>query len=160
MNIHPAFQLRRYAWSAKLPLGILTDFEEFAVYDCRVKPDKRDKASVGRVMLISYKDYIEKWDELASIFSREAVFKGSFDSYAEGMKTRKGTTEVDDAFLAEIERWRDLLAKNIALRAVDFDGVFIADHIPTMGSHPQVGTAYTIGYMKALLARVNDEAKE
>ena len=33
----PAFQLRRYAWSAKLPLSVLTDFEEFAVYDCRVK---------------------------------------------------------------------------------------------------------------------------
>src|SRR3990172_5869349 len=28
----PAYQLRRYAWSAKLPLSILTDFEEFAVY--------------------------------------------------------------------------------------------------------------------------------
>ena len=116
MNIHPAFQLRRYAWSAKLPLGILTDFEEFAVYDCRIKPDKGDKASTGRVMLLSYKDYIEKWDEIAAIFSREAVLKGSFDSYAESMKTKKGTTEVDDAFLAEIERWRDLLARNIALR--------------------------------------------
>ncbi len=116
MNIHPAFQLRRYAWSAKLPLGILSDFEEFAVYDCRMKPDKGDKASLGRVMLLSYRDYVEKWDEITAIFSREAVLKGSFDSYAEGMKTKKGTTEVDDAFLAEIERWRDLLAKNIALR--------------------------------------------
>jgi hypothetical protein len=36
-DTHPAYQLRRYAWSAKLPLSILTDFEEFAVYDCRVK---------------------------------------------------------------------------------------------------------------------------
>ena len=53
LNIHPAFQLRRYAWSAKLPLGILTDFEEFAVYDCRMKPDKTDKASLGRVTLLS-----------------------------------------------------------------------------------------------------------
>ncbi|HEX42539.1 MAG TPA: restriction endonuclease subunit M, partial [Phycisphaerales bacterium] len=35
---HPAYQLRRYAWSAKLPLSILTDFEEFAVYDCRTRP--------------------------------------------------------------------------------------------------------------------------
>jgi len=35
-DTHPAYQLRRYAWSAKLPLSILTDFEEFAVYDCRV----------------------------------------------------------------------------------------------------------------------------
>lgn len=29
-DVQPAFQLRRYAWSAKLPLSILTDFEEFA----------------------------------------------------------------------------------------------------------------------------------
>jgi predicted type IV restriction endonuclease len=40
----PAFQLRRYAWSAKLPLSILTDFEEFAVYDCRSRPVRTDKA--------------------------------------------------------------------------------------------------------------------
>ena len=44
------------------------------------------------------------------------MLKGSFDQYAEGLKDKKGTTEVDDAFLAEIERWRELLAKNIALR--------------------------------------------
>lgn len=42
-DTHPAYQLRRYAWSAKMPLSILTDFEEFAVYDGRVKPDKGDK---------------------------------------------------------------------------------------------------------------------
>jgi len=35
----PAYQLRRYAWSAKLPLSILTDFEEFSVYSCREKPE-------------------------------------------------------------------------------------------------------------------------
>ena len=29
----PAFQLRRYAWTSKLPLSILSDFEEFAVYE-------------------------------------------------------------------------------------------------------------------------------
>ncbi|MGH2567256.1 MAG: type I restriction endonuclease, partial [Bacteroidota bacterium] len=32
-EVSPAYQVRRYAWSAKLPLSILTDFEEFAVYD-------------------------------------------------------------------------------------------------------------------------------
>ena len=39
-----AYQLRRYAWSAKLPLSILTNFEEFAIYDCRVRPNENDKA--------------------------------------------------------------------------------------------------------------------
>jgi len=115
-DISPAFQLRRYAWSAKLPLGVLTDFEEFAVYDCRAKPDKKDKASLARIALYGFKDYVDKWDEIAAIFSRDAVLKGSFDQYAENLKGKKGTTEVDDAFLAEIERWRDLLAKNIAKR--------------------------------------------
>ena len=40
-----AYQLRRYAWSAKLPISILTNFACFEVYDCRSKPDKADKAS-------------------------------------------------------------------------------------------------------------------
>lgn len=44
----PAFQVRRYAYTAKLPLSILTDFEEFAVYDTRIKPSKDDKASVAK----------------------------------------------------------------------------------------------------------------
>src|SRR5690242_2962382 len=37
-NPEPAQQLRRYAWSAKLSLSVLTNFEEFAVYDCRLRP--------------------------------------------------------------------------------------------------------------------------
>ena len=41
---------------------------------------------------------------------------GRLISTAEDIKGKKGTVEVDDAFLAEIERWRELLAKNIELR--------------------------------------------
>src|SRR5215510_6030753 len=115
-DVSPAFQLRRYAWSAKLPLGVLTDFEEFAIYDCKGKPDKKDKATTGRIKYYSFREYVEKWDEIATIFSREAVLKGSFDAYAESIKTKKGTAEVDDAFLAEIESWREVLAENFALR--------------------------------------------
>jgi hypothetical protein len=85
-DVSPAFQLRRYAWSAKLPLSILTDFEEFAVYDCRIKPAQTDKASTGRVLYFTYKDYPAKWDELVNIFSREAVLKGSFDTRRAGMR--------------------------------------------------------------------------
>ena len=115
-DISPAYQLRRYAWSAKLPLSILTDFEEFAVYDGRVKPEKTDKASTARVSYYTYEEYLDKWDEIAAIFSREAIYKGSFDKYAEDNKRKHGTAEVDDAFLQEIESWRETLARNVALR--------------------------------------------
>jgi mannonate dehydratase len=44
-----------------------------------------------------------------------------------------------------------------ALREVDFDGVVIPDHIPAMAGGRRVGTAFCIGYMKALLERANAE---
>ncbi|NQE53901.1 hypothetical protein C5S29_09935 [ANME-1 cluster archaeon GoMg3.2] len=118
-DVHPAFQLRRYAWSAKLPLSILTDFEEFAVYETRTRPQKDDKAGTGRVMYLTYKDYIDQWDEIASRFSYDAVVQGYFDRFAETSEKKRGTQEVDSEFLKEIESWREMLAKNIALRNPD-----------------------------------------
>ena len=62
-------------------------------------------------------------------------------------------TFIDDGYM-------DMYKVLKAMREVDFDGVLIADHIPTMADDPRVGTAYTIGYMKALVARVNAEAQK
>lgn len=115
-DAHPAFQLRRYAWSAKLPLSILTDFEEFAVYDCRVEPRLTDKAAVARVLYLGFREYESKWNDIANIFAREAILKGSFDKFAESNKAKRGTAQVDDAFLGEIEKWRADLARNLATR--------------------------------------------
>lgn len=114
-DLSPAYQLRRYAWSAKLPLSILTDFEEFAVYDCRTRPNPSDKPSAGRILYLTYREYLAQWDKIASIFTKEAVLKGSFDKYAVADRKR-GTATVDTEFLKEIETWREALAKNLALR--------------------------------------------
>ncbi len=112
----PAYQLRRYAWTAKLPLAIVTDFEEFAVYDCRIRPRQSDKPATARVKYITYEQYADQWEDIAAIFSKEAILQGSFDKYAESNRRKRGTAEVDTEFLKEIERWRELLARNIALR--------------------------------------------
>jgi len=111
-----AYQLRRYAWNAHLPLSILTDFEEFAVYDCRNRPDPNDSPATSRIMMIRYEDYPDHWEEIAGIFSPDAILQGAFDRYAADNTGKKGTIKVDDAFLADIESWRTLLARNIALR--------------------------------------------
>jgi len=114
--VSPAYQLRRYAWSAKLPVSILTDFEEFAVYDCRIRPAKTDKAATARIMLLCYTEYAERWEDLVGLFSPEAIRRGALEKLVASKKVKKGTAEVDAAFLAEIETWRDILARNIALR--------------------------------------------
>jgi len=59
-NIHPAFQLRRYAWSAKLPLGILTDLKSLPFTIAARSPIKKTRlrwrvslCMVSRIMLRS-----------------------------------------------------------------------------------------------------------
>lgn len=112
----PAYQLRRYGWSAKLPISILTDFEEFAIYDCCKRPRKGERASTSRLDYFNFTDIVDKWGELHATFSKDAILKGSFDKYAVDTKRHRGSDTVDGAFLEEIETWRNLLAKNFALR--------------------------------------------
>jgi type I restriction-modification system DNA methylase subunit len=114
-----AFQLKAYAWNKHLPLSILTDFEEFLVFNCRRSPQKTDRPDIDCVMKLTFTDYLDKWDELVSIFSPESIRKGAFDKYAEDNISKKGVIEVDDLFLADISTWRELLARNIALRNMD-----------------------------------------
>jgi hypothetical protein len=111
-----AYQLRRYGWSAKLPASILISFAEFAVYDCRIRPAKTDKASTARIRHLKCSEYVQRWDELCGLFSPEAIRLGALDKFLASQKVKKGTAEVDAAFLEEIESWRMDLARNIALR--------------------------------------------
>jgi len=114
----PAYQLRRYGWSAKVVLSILTDFDELGVYDCSPRPRIGDKASFSRIQYFRSEEYPDRWRELWDIFSREAVWSGLFDQYA-ASKRKRGTSEVDAEFLKEIEGWRDALARNFAIRNAD-----------------------------------------
>lgn len=111
----PAHQLRMYGWTKQLPVSILTSFAEFAVYDCRFEPVASDLPSVARVLYLSFREYLERWDELSSLFSPDAVFKGSFDRFVE-TRRRRGAAPFDERFLDDMEEWRKSLAENVALR--------------------------------------------
>ena len=117
----PAFQARRYGWSAKIPIVILTDFEEFAVYETTSKPKEHERASTNRVLFYTCDEYLEKWEEIYSLFSKEAVQKELFQKFVDDntSKTKKGTQSIDVEFLKDIEKWRLILARNIALRNKD-----------------------------------------
>ena len=115
-ELEPAFQVRRYGYTAKLPLCILTDFEEFAVYDTRIKPSPSDKPSTARIFYCTFDEYHKHFDFIFNTFSKEAILKGSFDTYIQENKNKKGTSEVDKELLKLIEGWRTDIAKNIALR--------------------------------------------
>lgn len=115
-EITPAYQVRRYGWSAKLSISIITDFQEFAIYDCTKKPNPTDKASVARIKYLTYKDYITDFNFLWDTFSREHVLKGSFDKFVQADTHKKGTATVDKEFLQSLDSWRTYLATSISLR--------------------------------------------
>ncbi len=60
-------------------------------------------------------------------------------------------TFVDDGYF-------DMYRAMRALQETGFNGVLIPDHIPNMADDPRVGTAFSIGYMQALLRRAEEEA--
>jgi len=115
-DIAPAYQVRRYGWSAKMPISIITDFEEFAIYDCNAKPKPTDKANNGRIKYLTYENYISEFDFIWDTFAKERVLRGSFDKYITSDKHKKGTSTVDNEFLQSLDKWRKELALNIALR--------------------------------------------
>ncbi|MBW7943049.1 MAG: N-6 DNA methylase, partial [Candidatus Kuenenia stuttgartiensis] len=84
--------------------------------DTTIKPNAKDKASTARIFYCTFQEYAQHWDYIASIFSKDAILKGSFDQFLKDNKKKKGTTAVDKEFLKEMEKWRNDLAKNIALR--------------------------------------------
>ena len=113
-DIQPAYQIRRYGWSAKHPISIITDFEEFAIYDCTKKPNPNDKPTVARIKYLTFRDYIKEFDFIWDTFSKEQVLKGSFDKFLQSDTHKKGTATVDKDFLESLNRWRTYLAVDIS----------------------------------------------
>lgn len=116
----PVYQAKRYAFSShgKTPIVILTDFQEFRVFNGFQKPIYENPLQ-GLIagLDIKYKDYIVNWDKIWSLFSKEAVINGSISSLAGTVS--KNTKTLDQEFLEDISNWRETLAKHIALRNRD-----------------------------------------
>jgi hypothetical protein len=109
----PAFQTRRYGYSASLPVSILTNFHHLAVYDCKAPPVEADEAHVSRFLLLSYDEFETRFDELWPLLSREAVYSGDFDRRFAVDVTRRGAEQFDDFFLRQVRSWRQRLAMDI-----------------------------------------------
>ena len=107
------FQVRRYGFSASLPISVLTNFRHLAIYDCQTAPQDTDAANVSRRLLLSSDEFEARFDELWPLLSREAVYSGEFDQQFQVASTRRGAEQFDDVFLEQIRRWRAWLAIDI-----------------------------------------------
>ncbi|MCL2039474.1 MAG: DUF559 domain-containing protein [Bacteroidetes bacterium] len=124
-ELEPAFQVRRYGWSAGLYISVLTNFEKLAIYNTKnIEPSSTDRAAIGRVELIKYTEYVDKFEQLWNLFEFNNVLEGSIKEYAKekGIISdtfAKSEKTVDNAFLEQIEEWRKMLAREIVLRSAN-----------------------------------------
>jgi type I restriction-modification system DNA methylase subunit len=113
----PVFQAKRYAYSTNglAPIVILTDFEEFCVFNALERPIYENPfQGLLPQFKLKYTDYVSMWELIRGTFSREAVASGSIDSLRAMIS--RNTKTLDEDFLSEITEWRELLARNIASR--------------------------------------------
>lgn len=108
-----AKQVRRYGFTAKLKISVLTNFEYLAIYDCSQIVEETDQAQKRRLKLYHYTEFQEKFEEIKSLIGREEVYSGQFDVEWETIERQIQTYNIDDLFLAQINEWRVLLGTEI-----------------------------------------------
>lgn len=128
------FQTIRYGWNSQTPLAILTDFAELHILDCRYKPEI-DTILERVVRRFHYRDYAneESFSELYWLFSREAIAANSLEKFVDSLPRKRGKTvqrglfkggyqTIDQAFLAELDDHRIVLARSFKQHNPHLDG--------------------------------------
>lgn len=147
---HPKYDLFKeikYVWQAysyaystqasternKVDFSLLTDFEEFRLFDCTFKTEPK---TVNNFTVLDWKytDYVDKFNELWEIFEKENIRKGSLKSlYINEKQIKQNRIPPDKAFLTDLDDektgWRILLAKDIKKYNPDLSSDFITSVI-------------------------------
>lgn len=106
-NKSAAFQIRSYGWSIGAKFSILTNFREFAIYDCTARPNIEDTASFARTFYFTYDEYEDNYDTIRRFLDRDCVVTGDFP------QANVKVESLDEAFANMLCDFRILLATAI-----------------------------------------------
>lgn len=110
-NSDCSFQTRRYGWSAKHRISILTNFKELLIYDCSDMPKSNDPTSKNLIAKYNYLEYFDKYDEIYELISKEIVYDGKFEEKFKSFSAIGQT--IDEMFLKQINDWRVQLGQEL-----------------------------------------------
>ncbi|MGB2763522.1 MAG: N-6 DNA methylase [Candidatus Aminicenantaceae bacterium] len=112
-KVNHILQAKSYAWNTKnVFIVLLTDFEEFRLFDATIKPDSKNPEQ-GLIFEFTYDQYLDNIDKLM-LLSKEEVESGSIDKLIlKDLQSKKLRIPVDKAFLEDLSKWREELAKDI-----------------------------------------------
>ncbi|HEX0027628.1 TPA: hypothetical protein VIA40_000730, partial [Streptococcus pyogenes] len=106
-DIEPTLQARRYGWNSNHKISVLTNFEYLIILLTYEMPKKEDTASTYRYKCYHYSEYIEKFDEIYHLLSRESMVNGTFDQWTDLILPEDATkSSLDFVFLEQLNKWR------------------------------------------------------
>lgn len=109
-----AKQIRRYGFTARLKISVLSNFEYLAIYDCSNSVNANDSASQSRIKLYHYSEYVKLFESLQKELSYLSVYTGNFDKTWSHIEDQLRLFSVDTLFLQQINEWRLVLGKEVA----------------------------------------------
>lgn len=117
----PAFQLRRYGWSGNLKISVLTNFTDLYIYDCSIRPKEGDDIGVAMIAHYHFDEYVEHFQEIYNMLSKEAVLEGEFERRFGNIRGALRREPFDQYFLDQIRNWRNMLGADILFNNPDID---------------------------------------
>lgn len=112
-NDKTAKQIRKYGFTAKVKISILSNFEYLMIYDCSIKVEKDDRFNKALIKKYHYSEYEKDFNEINYLLGRESVYSGTFDDKWKEIEERITRYSVDDLFLSQINKWRIMLGTDI-----------------------------------------------
>ncbi|MCU0285444.1 MAG: type I restriction enzyme HsdR N-terminal domain-containing protein [Acidobacteria bacterium] len=114
-----AKQIRRYGFTGKLKISILSNFEYLIIYDCSVCVGEDDPYNKALLKLYHYSEYEKNFEELKKYIGKDSVYTGKFDEIWKDIEDKIKKFSVDELFLEHINEWRLLLGIEIHKHAPD-----------------------------------------
>ena len=112
-NNDTAQQVRRYGFTAKLKISVLSNFEYLLIYDTFVKVEHVDTFHKSLVKKYHYTEYESKFYEIKQLLGKEAVYSGAFEMEWKDIETKVNQYSFGSLFLNQINEWRKTLGTEI-----------------------------------------------
>lgn len=120
-----ALQSRRYGWNKGHRISVLSNFEYLVIYSTFKKPEPVDTAATDRYRVYHYSEYVDKFEEIYTLLSRDSVLDGTFDVWTKSIEPDNATKlSLDTVFLNQLNEWRLTIAQELYKNKIRvFDGV-------------------------------------
>ena len=120
-NAEPAKQVRRYGFTAKLKISVLSNFEFLTIYDCSEKVKETDSSTTALIKQYHYTEYEDNFEEIYELLSQENVYSGQFENTWSHIEDKIKKFSIDDMFLSQINEWRFMLGEEIYKHEPEID---------------------------------------